>query len=249
MRAVAVVAALVASLAACQPSQGGSNLVLTLDGGEGAPGPSGAVGPTGPMGPEGLQGPAGAPGVNGATGPQGPQGIAGQPGPIGPAGPAGTTGALGPAGPAGLSAVPPQVYGGPYNSQVIAVTCQSAEQYSYPIEIQFTGPATILVFDSGIYSLVETAVPITGSVNLQLDGNTALFNSYVFASPVTGQNPGLYPIVTWAGTVTTPGTHNLSIEIAVDPLQFCEGTEYASVSGALQAVVFAVASSVDGGAL
>ena len=126
----------------------------------------------------------------------------------------------------------------PFSGVQVSVTCNSPEVYLYPVTLTITGPAGIIVVDSGVSSLASTGVPITGAVNLQLDGNTGLFNSYPLASPTTGgpSGAGTYPIITWLGAVG-PGQHQLSIEVSVDPLATCGSTETATIDGTLQAMV------------
>jgi hypothetical protein len=224
----------------CQPSTGG--LVSTQ--------PTvvtGPQGPTGPAGPEGLQGPRGP---RGYTGADGQQGVAGPQGPAGPAGAAGVNGqngTPGPQGPQGAAgaAKTPLLLVSPFAGIPVSVTCTSAELYVYPVTETFQGPAIIFAYDTGVASLSATSVPITGAVNMQLDGATAMFQSYPLASPVApadqhtgaGQQPGMYPIFNWA-TAVGPGSHTLSIEISIDPLGMCTGTEATTVDGQLQVLVF-----------
>lgn len=93
-------------------------LIGSMKGQQGDPGPQGDQGPIGPQGPQGIQGPQGdagpqgAQGPAGATGPQGPQGVQGVQGPQGvqgdpgPAGSQGPPGATGPQGPPGSAGAP-----------------------------------------------------------------------------------------------------------------------------------------------
>jgi hypothetical protein len=70
MKALPVVAVLIAALGACSDPK---------------PGPAGPPGPKGDQGPPGPQGPAGLNGATGASGPVGERGPAGEQGPPGPA--------------------------------------------------------------------------------------------------------------------------------------------------------------------
>jgi hypothetical protein len=95
-----------------------------------------------------------------------------------------------------------------------------------------------LISDSGVTAFSANALPITGTINLQLDGNTAVFKSYPLASPSLNEvQQTIYPILNWMGSVG-PGTHDLSIEVSVDPLAQCVGTETAQIDGTLQVLVF-----------
>jgi hypothetical protein len=125
----------------------------------------------------------------------------------------------------------------PFAGATVSVTCNSPEQYQTPASFTFTGPATVEVFYAGQFSLVNTNSIVTGTINLELDSNASTFTPYLLASPVTGQNPGLYPLITWVGSVGA-GTHTLAVDVAIDPLQYCDGAETANVSGVLQAIVF-----------
>lgn len=224
---------LVASLSACQPGNvSGPGLVSTIDAG-----PTLTI--TGPIGP---QGPQGDPGPQGATGPQGIQGVAG------PQGVAGQTGPMGPAGPQGLQG-PPGTNGG-------SATCPLPTPYSIPLSASawidcnqgssvinagsFTvqGPAVIQINYSGVYSIVNVDSAISGTENLELDGNPNQFTNYYLAAPVTGQNPGLYQILNWVGSVGA-GSHTIAVDVQFDPLPYCNGQQQASIAGGiLQGIVF-----------
>jgi hypothetical protein len=129
----------------------------------------------------------------------------------------------------------------PFAGVQATVTCDSAEVYLFPVTLTITGPAAILIFDSGVTSLASSGVPITGTVNIQLDNSTYLFQSYALASPVgNAQNPptaGDYPLFTRVIPLQA-GQHTLTIEVTVDPLSQCGTTETAQIDGQLQVVVF-----------
>ena len=74
---------------------------------------------------------------------------------------------------------------------------------------------------------------------MQLDGDTTIFESYPLASPALNQiqQQGIYPIINWMGAVG-PGSHTLTIEVSVDPLAQCTGTETVQVDGSLKVLIF-----------
>ena len=233
---------LIVAASGCQPGTVSNGpLVSTLDGG-----PPGPEGPPGPTGPQGLQGVAGPAGADGAQGPQGVAGAAGSPGQPGPQGAQGPTGVCSGScsGSSGGSSTPTTVFSKVFAGATVDVTCNSPEQYQTLAPFTFTGPAGILVFYSGVFSLVNSNTLVTGTINLELDNDASRFDQYVMASPVTGQNPGLYPLITWVGTVPS-GQHTLAVDVAIDPLPECAGTETANLSGVLQVVV--IPNAVQGG--
>jgi hypothetical protein len=124
----------------------------------------------------------------------------------------------------------------------VTVDCNSPEQYLTPATWTFQGPAVLQVFYAGQFSEVSENSGVTGSVNLELDGNASQFASYLLAPPVQGQNPGLYPLITWVGSVGA-GSHTLAVDVNIDPLSSCDfGSATANTAGVLQATAFPTAA-------
>jgi hypothetical protein len=124
----------------------------------------------------------------------------------------------------------------------VNVDCNSPEQYLVPATWTFQGPAVVQVFYAGQFTEVSQNSGVTGSVNLELDGDASKFTPYDLAPPVQGQNPGLYPLITWVGSVGA-GSHTLAVDVNIDPLSTCDfGPSTASTAGVLQATAFPTAA-------